>query len=44
LIRDSIHRENNSAPAIKGDADFGKLPADRPIRGAEGLAIIAARD
>jgi leucyl/phenylalanyl-tRNA--protein transferase len=30
--------------AIKGDADFGKLPADRPIRGAEALAIIAARD
>jgi leucyl/phenylalanyl-tRNA--protein transferase len=30
--------------AIKGRADFGKLPTDRPISGAEALEIIAARE
>ena len=29
--------------AIKGDADFCKLPADRPVPGAGALAIIAER-
>jgi leucyl/phenylalanyl-tRNA--protein transferase len=29
--------------AIKGGADFGKLPVDRPIGGAQALAIIAER-
>ena len=29
--------------AIKGEADFRKLPADRPINGAQALQIIAAR-
>jgi leucyl/phenylalanyl-tRNA---protein transferase len=29
--------------AIKGEADFWKLPADRPIAGAEALDIIVAR-
>jgi leucyl/phenylalanyl-tRNA--protein transferase len=29
--------------AIKGEADFRKLPADRPISGAQALQIIAAR-
>jgi leucyl/phenylalanyl-tRNA--protein transferase len=29
--------------AIKSDVDFWKLPADRPIAGAEALDIIAAR-
>jgi leucyl/phenylalanyl-tRNA--protein transferase len=30
--------------AIKGHADFSKLPTGRPISGAESLEIIAARD
>src|SRR6195256_3429861 len=29
--------------AIKGEADFGKLPADRPMSGAQALEIIARR-
>src|SRR5665213_1710144 len=29
--------------AIAGNADFAKLPVDRPIRGSEALAIIAGR-
>jgi leucyl/phenylalanyl-tRNA--protein transferase len=29
--------------AIAGNADFTKLPVDRPIRGAEALAIVAER-
>jgi leucyl/phenylalanyl-tRNA--protein transferase len=29
--------------AIKGEADFWKLPVDRPVSGAEALAIIAGR-
>jgi leucyl/phenylalanyl-tRNA--protein transferase len=29
--------------AIKGEADFEKLPVDRPIAGAKVLEIIAAR-
>jgi leucyl/phenylalanyl-tRNA--protein transferase len=29
--------------AIKGMADFQKLPADRPISGAQALQIIAGR-
>jgi leucyl/phenylalanyl-tRNA--protein transferase len=29
--------------AIKGEADFCKLPVDRPISGAQALEIIAAR-
>jgi leucyl/phenylalanyl-tRNA--protein transferase len=29
--------------AIKGDADFSKLPIDRPIPGARALEIIAQR-
>ena len=29
--------------AIKGEADFCKLPVHRPIGGAQALAIIAAR-
>src|SRR5258706_7135121 len=29
--------------AMKGSADFRKLPADRPVSGAQALAIIAAR-
>jgi leucyl/phenylalanyl-tRNA--protein transferase len=29
--------------AISGNADFARLPVDRPIRGAEALAIIAER-
>jgi leucyl/phenylalanyl-tRNA---protein transferase len=29
--------------AIKGEADFWKLPGDRPISGADALGIIAAR-
>src|SRR4030088_1454640 len=29
--------------AIKGEADFGKLPADRPMSGAHALEIIARR-
>jgi leucyl/phenylalanyl-tRNA--protein transferase len=30
--------------AVKGDADFRKLPLDRPISGAQALQIIAARE
>jgi leucyl/phenylalanyl-tRNA--protein transferase len=30
--------------AIKAEADFRKLPVDRPIRGADALAIIAGRE
>ena len=30
--------------AIKGEADFAKLPVDRPISGAEALQIIAERE
>jgi len=29
--------------AIRGEADFGKVPVDRPISGAEALGIIARR-
>jgi leucyl/phenylalanyl-tRNA--protein transferase len=29
--------------AIKGEADFGKLPVDRPVSGAQALGIIAER-
>ena len=29
--------------AIRGEADFTRLPVDRPVRGAEALAIIAGR-
>lgn len=29
--------------ALKGDADFAALPLDRPIAGAQALAVIAAR-
>ena len=29
--------------AIRGEADFGKLPVDRPISGEQALQIIAAR-
>jgi leucyl/phenylalanyl-tRNA---protein transferase len=29
--------------AIKGEADFRKLPVDQPISGAEALRIIAER-
>jgi leucyl/phenylalanyl-tRNA--protein transferase len=29
--------------AIKGDADFGKLPVDQPVSGARALEIIARR-
>src|SRR6516164_7106547 len=29
--------------ALKGEADFGKLPADRPLDGTHALEIIAAR-
>jgi leucyl/phenylalanyl-tRNA---protein transferase len=29
--------------AIKGEADFYKLPADRPVSGEEALAIITER-
>jgi leucyl/phenylalanyl-tRNA--protein transferase len=29
--------------AIAGDADFRKLPVDRPISGAKALSIIAGR-
>ena len=30
--------------AITGVADFAKLPIDRPVSGAEALAIIAGRE
>jgi leucyl/phenylalanyl-tRNA--protein transferase len=29
--------------AVKGEADFWRLPVDRPLSGAQALAIIAAR-
>ncbi|MDB5610703.1 MAG: aat, partial [Bradyrhizobium sp.] len=29
--------------ALKGEADFRKLPVDRPVSGAEALRIIAER-
>ena len=29
--------------AIRGDADFWKLPVDRPMSGTQALAIIAGR-
>ena len=30
--------------ALKGDADFASLPLDRPVTGAEAMALIAQRD